>query len=96
MTNNDNSFDNTLAVMLTLSPHTSPVLYSFQPWSVVRTAIITHVLKAALRCAPAWMSLAPVEAVRRDVSVTLASNSVEGSVSQQRTVVAGRMDNTMK
>lgn len=91
MTNNTNY--NTNKLRLSLS---TPLLCPSQPFSVVRTATITHVLMAVPRSAPAWIYPAPVEAVRKDASVTLASNSVGGSVSQQRTVGAGIMENTTR
>lgn len=97
MANNDNNnaiISSTVKVMP--SPLSSPLLHPSKPFSAVRTATITHVLMAVLRCAPAWIQLAPVEAARKGVSVTPASNSVGESVSQQRTVGAGIMENTMR
>lgn len=70
-------------------------IVSSQPFSVLRTATITHVLMAVPRCAPVWIWVALVETVRNDASVTQASNSVGESVSQLRIVGAGIMGNTM-
>lgn len=67
-----------------------------QPFSVVITATTTRALMAVLMFALIWIYLGPVEAVRKDVSVTLASNSVEESVSQQRIVAAGLTENTTR
>lgn len=88
----NNDFDNTTTVQALSSFLCCPS----QPFSVVRTATITHVLMVVPRCAPVWMQLAPVEAVRKDASATMALNSVRESVSQQRTVGAGIMENTMR
>lgn len=62
----------------------------------MRIATLTHALMVVPKHALAWIQLAPVEAVRKDVSVTLASNSAGESVSQQRTVGAGIVESTMR
>lgn len=68
----------------------------YQPFSVVQTATITHVLMDVLKCALAWMQLVPVAAARKDASVTLVSNSAGENVYQPRTVGAGILENTTR